>query len=215
MTLQGLFERLSLSLKDTASPTRRSISAARCRPTAASCCTARRRVAGDAEGARKARHRPHHFQGHPRSGRPRRRAGEDAGVARLRRLVGGQIEHELKQNAWLTVEAKDAILFDLPPTSACPRRCTCSASITRGSPTRRDMPDKAARAPYVSLRFRFAAYRRRGRASRVGTAHPLAPLAAATQPGRLTAIERLVKEWKPGLAGGRGARSAKTAHRTR
>ncbi len=26
----------------------------------------------------------------------------------------GQIEHELKQNAWLTVEAKDAIIFDLP-----------------------------------------------------------------------------------------------------
>jgi putative Holliday junction resolvase len=33
----------------------------------------------------------------------------------------------------------------------------------------------------------------------VGTAHPLPPLAAATQPGRLTAIERLVKEWRPGL----------------
>ncbi|MEO8143816.1 MAG: YqgE/AlgH family protein [Betaproteobacteria bacterium] len=27
----------------------------------------------------------------------------------------GQIEHELKQNAWLTVKAKDAILFDMPP----------------------------------------------------------------------------------------------------
>ena len=26
----------------------------------------------------------------------------------------GQIEHELTQNAWLTVEAKDAIIFDLP-----------------------------------------------------------------------------------------------------
>jgi len=26
----------------------------------------------------------------------------------------GQLEHELSQNAWLTVEAKDAILFDLP-----------------------------------------------------------------------------------------------------
>jgi putative transcriptional regulator len=26
----------------------------------------------------------------------------------------GQLEHELTQNAWLTVEAKDAILFDLP-----------------------------------------------------------------------------------------------------
>jgi putative Holliday junction resolvase len=33
----------------------------------------------------------------------------------------------------------------------------------------------------------------------VGTAHPLPPLAAATQPGRFTAIEHLVKEWKPGL----------------
>ena len=32
-----------------------------------------------------------------------------------------------------------------------------------------------------------------------GTAHPLPVLAAATQPGRLTAIERLVKEWRPGL----------------
>jgi putative transcriptional regulator len=26
----------------------------------------------------------------------------------------GQLEHELTQNAWLTVEAKDAIIFDLP-----------------------------------------------------------------------------------------------------
>jgi putative transcriptional regulator len=26
----------------------------------------------------------------------------------------GQLEHELSQNAWLTVEAKDAIMFDLP-----------------------------------------------------------------------------------------------------
>jgi len=26
----------------------------------------------------------------------------------------GQLEHELSQNAWLTVEAKDAIIFDLP-----------------------------------------------------------------------------------------------------
>lgn len=29
--------------------------------------------------------------------------------------AAGQLEHELKQNAWLTVEARDAILFDLPP----------------------------------------------------------------------------------------------------
>ena len=32
-----------------------------------------------------------------------------------------------------------------------------------------------------------------------GSAHPLPPLAAATQPGRFTAIERLVKEWRPAL----------------
>lgn len=32
----------------------------------------------------------------------------------------GQIEHELKQNAWLTVEAKDAILFDLPAGERLP-----------------------------------------------------------------------------------------------
>jgi len=31
------------------------------------------------------------------------------------------------------------------------------------------------------------------------SAHPLPALAALTQPGRLTAIERLVKEWKPAL----------------
>jgi len=29
--------------------------------------------------------------------------------------AGGQLESELKHNAWLTVEAKDAIIFDLPP----------------------------------------------------------------------------------------------------
>jgi len=32
----------------------------------------------------------------------------------------GQIEHELKQNAWLTVEAKDAIIFDLPADERLP-----------------------------------------------------------------------------------------------
>ena len=32
----------------------------------------------------------------------------------------GQIEHELTQNAWLTVEAKDAIIFDLPAGERLP-----------------------------------------------------------------------------------------------
>ena len=32
----------------------------------------------------------------------------------------GQIEHELTQNAWLTVEAQDAIIFDLPVQERLP-----------------------------------------------------------------------------------------------
>lgn len=32
----------------------------------------------------------------------------------------GQLEHELSQNAWLTVEAKDAILFDVPAEERLP-----------------------------------------------------------------------------------------------
>ena len=34
--------------------------------------------------------------------------------------AAGQLEHELGQNAWLTVEAKDAILFDLPAEERLP-----------------------------------------------------------------------------------------------
>ena len=33
----------------------------------------------------------------------------------------------------------------------------------------------------------------------LGTAHPLPGVAAQTQPGRLTAIEKLVKQWQPSL----------------
>jgi putative transcriptional regulator len=33
----------------------------------------------------------------------------------------GQLEQELSQNAWLTVEAKDAILFDIPAEDRLPR----------------------------------------------------------------------------------------------
>jgi len=32
----------------------------------------------------------------------------------------GQLEHELSQNAWLTVEARDAIIFDLPAEERLP-----------------------------------------------------------------------------------------------
>ena len=52
--------------------------------------------------------------------------GRGEGPAKLLVTLGyagwspGQLEHELKQNAWLTVEAKDAIIFDLPAEERLP-----------------------------------------------------------------------------------------------
>jgi putative Holliday junction resolvase len=64
------------------------------------------------------------------------------------------------------------------------------------------MPEKARRtAAGTILSFDFG-LQRVGVAvgeAELGTAHPLPPLAAATQPGRFSAIERLVKEWRPAL----------------
>ena len=62
------------------------------------------------------------------------------------------------------------------------------------------MPEKAPRkAAGTILAFDFG-LQRIGVAvgePEIGTAHPLAGIAARTQPGRLTAIAQLVKEWKP------------------
>jgi putative Holliday junction resolvase len=64
------------------------------------------------------------------------------------------------------------------------------------------MPDQARR-PTAStvLAFDFG-LQRIGVAvgeGELGTTHPLAGVAAHTQPARLTAIERLVEEWQPSL----------------
>jgi putative Holliday junction resolvase len=64
------------------------------------------------------------------------------------------------------------------------------------------MPEQTARNPKGSvLAFDFG-LQRVGIAVgelEIGTAHPLPPLVAATQPGRFTAIASLVKEWRPAL----------------
>jgi len=60
------------------------------------------------------------------------------------------------------------------------------------------MPEQAAR---TVLAFDFG-LQRIGVAvgeRELGTAHPLSAIAARTQPGRLTAVERLVKEWEPSM----------------
>jgi len=52
--------------------------------------------------------------------------GRGQGPARMLVTLGyagwsaGQLEHELSQNAWLTVEAKDAIIFELPAEERLP-----------------------------------------------------------------------------------------------
>ena len=64
------------------------------------------------------------------------------------------------------------------------------------------MPDKARSSnSRTVLAFDFG-LQRIGIAvgeAELGTAHPLRGVAAQTQPGRFTAIERLVAEWKPSL----------------
>jgi len=64
------------------------------------------------------------------------------------------------------------------------------------------MPEKARRpTANTVLAFDFG-LQRIGVAvgeAELGTAHPLRGIAAQTQPGRFTAIERLVLEWKPAL----------------
>ena len=127
---------------------RRSTSAGRCRRTGVRAARARRQLAVDAARAR--RHRPHHVKRHPRSGRARRGSVAHPGHAGLRRLVAGQLEHELAQNAWLTVEARDAIIFECPRRSACRRRWS-SASTTRGCRTRRGMPKRGLSSPSTSV----------------------------------------------------------------
>ena len=63
------------------------------------------------------------------------------------------------------------------------------------------MPEKARSSAQTVLAFDFG-LQRIGVAvgeAELGTAHPLQGVAAHTQPGRFTAIERLVTEWKPSV----------------
>ena len=64
------------------------------------------------------------------------------------------------------------------------------------------MPDKARRpAAGTVLAFDFGLHRIGVAVGEpeLGTAHALPALVALTQPGRMTAIERLLKEWRPSL----------------
>jgi putative transcriptional regulator len=113
MTLQALFERLSLSLKDHALADAPIYFGG---PVQTDRGFVLHEPAGDWQSTLKVRD----AIGLTTSKDILEAVGRGEGPAKLLISLGyagwsaGQLEHELKQNAWLTVEAKDAIIFDLP-----------------------------------------------------------------------------------------------------
>ena len=113
MTLQALFERLSLSLKDPACADAPVYFGG---PVQTDRGFVLHFPAGEWQSTLKVRD----AIGLTTSKDILEAVGRGEGPAKMLVSLGyagwsaGQIEHELKQNAWLTVEAKDAIIFDLP-----------------------------------------------------------------------------------------------------
>ena len=132
MTLQALFERLSLSMKDTA---RADAPIYFGGPVQTDRGFVLHEPAGDWQATLKVTAGKGGTSGMGGTGSTiglttskdiLEAVGRGEGPAKMLVSLGyagwsaGQIEHELSQNAWLTVEAKDAILFDLPPDERLP-----------------------------------------------------------------------------------------------
>jgi len=119
MTLQVLFERLSLNLKD---PAYADLPIYFGGPVQTDRGFVLHLPAGDWQATLKVRD----AIGLTTSKDILEAVGRGEGPAKMLVSLGyagwsaGQIEHELKQNAWLTVEAKDAIIFDLPADERLP-----------------------------------------------------------------------------------------------
>jgi len=119
MTLQALFERLSLSLEDHA---RADAPIYFGGPVQTDRGFVLHEPAGDWQSTLKVRD----AIGLTTSKDILEAVGRGKGPEKLLVSLGyagwsaGQLEHELKQNAWLTVEARDAIIFDLPSEERLP-----------------------------------------------------------------------------------------------
>ena len=119
MTLQALFERLSLSLKDT---TRADAPIYFGGPVQTDHGFMLHLPAGDWQATLKVDTGvgAHDIIGLTTSKDILEAVGRGEGPSKLMVSLGyagwsaGQLEHEITQNAWLTVQAKDAIIFDLP-----------------------------------------------------------------------------------------------------
>jgi putative transcriptional regulator len=119
MTMQALFERLSLPLSDTAlsdSPVY----------FGGPVQTDRGFVLHEPAGSWQATLRVKEAIGLTTSKDILEAVGRGEGPTRMLVTLGyagwsaGQLEHELSQNAWLTVEARDAILFEVPAEERLP-----------------------------------------------------------------------------------------------
>jgi putative transcriptional regulator len=119
MTLQALFERLSLSLR---SPELSDAPIYFGGPVQ----TDRGFVLHEPQGSWQSTLRLREENGHNTSKDILEAVGRGQGPRRLLVTLGyagwspGQLEHEISQNAWLTVEARDAIIFDTPAEERLP-----------------------------------------------------------------------------------------------
>ena len=124
MTLSALFEQIEVPLDDDdLRATRRCTSAARCRSTAASCCTGR-----SATGSRRSRSSDDLGLTTSKDvleavGARRRPAATSSSRSATPAGRPGQLEQELAQNAWLTVEADP----DVHRSTCRPRRALPAA----------------------------------------------------------------------------------------
>ena len=195
MTLQALFERLSLTLRDGGRKRRADLLR---RPGADRPRLRAARAGGQlaVDAARARRHRPHHVEGHPRGGGARRGPGAHAGHARLRRLVARAARaRAVAERLAHGGSARRHHLRDARPKSACRRRWNSSASISRGCRTKRDMPERRAAPSSPSISVSSV------------SASPSASLNCAPRircrpvSGLCSQIQKLVAEWKPASAG--------------
>ena len=222
INLKNLFEKVELSLRPRR-PGRgaRCSSAARCRPSAASCCTSR------ARGQRRAASRLHldhddpgrprddHLQGRAGGLVHRRRPAQGAGLARLLGWGAGQLEDELADNSWLTVEADPASSSTRRSSSATTRRWRCSGieawtCSPRGGArmsARRCRPSPYAPPlqPFLAFDFGTQAHRRGRR--QPAAAHARTPQAtiAAEGDARFRGDRRADRRMAARRAGGRRA----------
>jgi len=124
MTLQALFERLSLSLSDNV------LSEAPIYfggPVQTDRGFVLHLPEGDWQATLKVKSGEQEILGLTTSKDILEAVGRGEGPAKMLVSLGysgwsaGQLEHELAQNAWLTLEAKDAIFFDIPADERLPK----------------------------------------------------------------------------------------------